>query len=115
MLQELVLADGKNQGLTTTIYVNGSNIVFKFMFMWNKTAGYWVMTVTNLSEDTVLLDSIPLVTGKIYCESLNILRAFGYLQIGKGFLIPRATKSITDYPVFNTLNSEFALVWDDND
>jgi hypothetical protein len=114
MLQEIPLTNRYNQELTTIISLNDLNVGFRFNIKWNKTANYWVMTVTDIAEDTILIDSLPLVTGKLYTSSLDILRKLGYLNIGKCYVVPRVSKPTSDYPNETNLNSDFALVWGDD-
>ena len=113
MLQQVSLI-GSNQEVQTTLMINDVNRSLKIVIDWNKIAGYWVMGVIDDASGNFLVDSIPLVTGLINSESLNILRAFGYLKMGKVYLVPTAKETSTDYPNQTNLNSEFALVWDDN-
>jgi hypothetical protein len=114
MYQKVPLITTKSQQFTITLYINGSNQSFKFIIMWNHIADYWVLTIINLINSAYIIDSVPLVTGQINTNSLNILRQFDYLEIGRAYLVPSVSVPKTDYPDNTNLDSEFELVWDDN-
>lgn len=112
MQQQIPLTDDPNQEFQVTLEINGVNRPFKFLYVWNEIAGYWVFTMTDLDKGEIVLDSIPLVSGED--ASYNILRKLGYLLIGTAYLVPAVAEPTTDYPVTNNLEEEFALIWDDN-
>lgn len=111
MYQQIPLVSS-NQDLQFNLRIDGVNKTFRIVIRWNKTANYWVMKLIYAATSTTLIDSLPLVTGEVNTLSLNILRGFEYLGIGKAFLIPKTTKPTTDYPNEINLGSEFVLLWD---
>lgn len=113
MFQQIPLMTN-NQEFQIVLQVNSENRPFKFSFRWNKIAGYWVMTLIDSVTGLIVFDSIPLVTGQVDMASADILRAFGYLLVGTAYLIPVSTEPPTDYPNETNLETEFALLWDDN-
>lgn len=114
MFQIIPMTSNHNQVFQITLQINGENVTLKFNVRWNMTAGYWAITITDVATGLCMLDSLPLVTGKSYTKSLNILRAFDYLSIGELFLIPTKTKPPTDYPNETNLGTEFKLALGDN-
>lgn len=115
MIQIIPLTSTHNQEFQITLEINGENVPLKFEIRWNNTASYWVVTLTDVATGLLIIDSMPLVTGKINTQSLNILRGFGYLKIGKLYLVPAVSKPTTDYPNETNLGVEFKLALDDND
>ena len=112
MQQQLPLTNEPNQEFQMTLDINGSKRSFKFLFVWNAIAGYWVFSVTDVAEGELVLDSIPLVCGST--STYDIFRQLGYLGIGSAFLVPSVEKPVSDSPLTTNLLEEFALVWDDN-
>jgi len=111
-LQQIPLTNEPNQNFQITLDVNGTNRGFGFDVRWNEVAGYWVVTLTDLEEGEIIIDSLPLVTGK--GDSCDILRKYGYLKVGIALFIPSVKKPSTDYPNTETLGEEFILIWNDN-
>lgn len=114
MAQKIPLSPTHNQEFLITINLNEENRTFRFGFNFNKTANYWVMKITDPADETVLVDSIPLVAGTRYNYSLNILRALEYLLIGEALLIPIVSKPTSDFPNETNLETDFELLWEDN-
>lgn len=114
MFQIIPVTSNHNQVFQITLQINGENSSLKFNVRWNMTAGYWIITITDVVTGLCVLDSLPLVAGKQYTNSLNILRAFGYLKIGELFLISTKTIPPTDYPNETNLGTEFKLALGDN-
>lgn len=111
--QKIPVTSDPNQEFQTTLQINEENKVLKFNFSWNYTGQYWVMRITDPATNEILIDSVPLVTGVVNKESLNILRKHGYLGIGSAYLIPIVSKPSADFPTDKTLGVEFELTWGD--
>lgn len=111
--QAIILTNQPNQNFQITLEINGVNTTFQFAIRWNPVAGYWVMTIRGMATGEVLVDSIPLVTGGGNL-TLNILRPYDYLNIGKAYLISKVSYPKSEYPKEDNMN-EFVLVWEDND
>jgi hypothetical protein len=107
MYQIIPLTNDPNKTLQTTVEVNNTNITLKLVFHYNEMAKYWCMSIIN-SDNTLLIDSLPLVTG-VY-PSANLLGQYSYLGIGSAYLI-KTTQSTLDYADDNTLGNTFQLVW----
>lgn len=114
MFQKIPFSSTHNQELLISLYVNEANVVFKFNLNFNKTANYWVLKITDPKDESIIMDSLPLVTGEINSWSSNILRSFAYLLIGEAYLVPSVTSPSSDFPNEINLEKEFELVWDDN-
>lgn len=115
MNQVIPLTSEHNQSFQCTVQIDGVNRSFQFDMRWNNTAQYWIMSITDLASGDMLIDSLPLVTGKINTESLNILRAFEYLGIGEVYLASIVSKPSSDYPNEINVSSEFNLMFCDID
>ncbi|SFU71230.1 phage baseplate plug family protein [Alicyclobacillus macrosporangiidus] len=103
------LTPGTNQSLSCTLPVDSRNITLMFQFTYNSIGGYWFMTVKD-KTGTVLLDGVPLVTGQY--PAANLLRQYQYLGIGSAYVVP-ASSALTGDPDFNSLGSDYVLVWSD--
>lgn len=99
-----------NQTFTTKLAIDGVNINLELALRFNEMAGYWVLTITDPESGTILLDSIPLITG--VQPASNILGQFEYLGIGSAYVVPVGGSSL-DYPDSTTLGTAFQLVWGD--
>ncbi|MFA6876522.1 MAG: hypothetical protein WCQ87_07810 [Parabacteroides sp.] len=93
--------------MQTTVEVNGSNITLTLFFHYNEVAKYWCMRITD-STGTVLVDSIPLLTGEY--PAANLLEQYAYLKIGSAYIL-KVSKNDLDYPDDNTLGDVFVMVW----
>lgn len=102
-------APSTNQTTSVTLPVNNGNITLKFTFTYNTPGGYWFMSVTQ--NGTLLLDAVPLVTGEY--PAGNILSQYDYMQIGSAYIVP-VTSVTTNDPTFDTMGTDFYLVWSDN-
>lgn len=108
MDQIIPLTAKPNQAIDTLVSVDGKNLRLKLFIRYNTVAGYWVMSVGNISG--ILVDSIPLLTGNY--PAANILSSFPYLVIGSAYII-NAGGVLSDYPDDTNLGSDFVLVWGD--
>ena len=106
MIQIVPLDSTPNQSFNITLAVDGRNLPLTLGFSFNETAGYWVMKITDPTTSTVLLDSIPLLSGG------NILGQYAYLGIGAATLV-NATGIEMDSPGIDNLGSDFFLLWGD--
>jgi hypothetical protein len=114
MLQQIPLKTTSNQTLQMILQINGVNTSLIFKVRWNAIAGYWVLTIIKSSDGTIIIDSIPLVTGEKNTETLNILKQYGYLLIGEAYLVPAVAQPTSNYPNDKNLGTEFVLIWQDN-
>jgi hypothetical protein len=109
-LQTIPLDNLHNQTFQTTIAIDGANRTFEFFIRWNELAGYWTMRITDPATDTILLDSIPLVTGQ--SPAHNLLGQYAYMKIGSAYLINTGANPLED-PTEDDIGINFTLVWGD--
>lgn len=107
--QIIPLTSSPNQSFACTLQVDGAALTLNFKIRWSEMAGYWVMSLSDVSNN-LLLDSIPLITG--WYPGANILGQYAYLKIGSAFILNEGTSN-SDYPGRNDLGSNFVLLWDD--
>ena len=99
-----------DQTLQVALNVDGKTLTLGLEVKWNATAGYWVMTITDPTTGTTLLDAVPLITGAY--PSANILGQYGYLAIGSAYIINAGGVEM-DSPDDTNLGTDFVLLWDD--
>jgi hypothetical protein len=109
-MQIIPLTSNPNQVIKTTLNVDGKNLTLQLGFNFNEIAGYWVMQIADPTNNNILLDSIPLITGDY--PAANLLGQYSYLEIGSAFIINVANSDL-DYPDANTLGTDFILAWGD--
>ena len=114
LIQKIPLSPIHNQEFLITLEINEENRTFRFAVNYNKTAGYWILKITDPSDESIIVDSIPLVAGTKGNYSLNFLRALEYLLIGEGLLIPIVSNPTSDFPNETNLAIDFEVVWSDN-
>lgn len=108
--QTIPLTTEQNQEFFSTLLIGEENKTFKLELNWNKTGLYWIMRISDPSTNETLVDSIPLVTGMLG-DSMNLLKKYEYLGIGKAYLVP-VQRIYGDRPTLDSLGSEFVLVWE---
>jgi hypothetical protein len=108
--QIIPLTNSPNQTFTTTLTIDSANVTLTMNLRYNVIAEYWVLTIINTSTQTILLDSIPFVTGDY--PASNILGQYAYLEIGSAYII-NTDNATLDYPddSTNSLGTDFILVW----
>jgi hypothetical protein len=98
-----------NQTFTAALTIGSSQKTLQFNLRYNEMAGYWVMTIIDPSSGSMLLDSLPLVTGDY--PAANLLGQYGYLGLGSLCLINASNTTKIDYPDDSNLGTDFVLVW----
>lgn len=78
--------------------------------IYNWVAEYWVMTITDSATNTVLLDSLPLITGEY--PAADLLSQYEYLGLGS-VIVVKSSASQLDFPDDTTLGDIFVLIWSD--
>ena len=109
-LQQIPVNSNPNNTFSTTVFVDGKNLVLSFFLRFSEVAGYWLMDVGNADTGLPLLASIPLVPGRT--PAGNILGQYTYLGIGSAFVVPNGTPT-EDWPSEYTLGTDWALLWGD--
>lgn len=108
--QILRLTSNGNQSFEAVVSVDGSVQTFFCNLRYNEIADYWVLTIKN-SQNVVLLDSVPFITGNI--PSGNLLHQFSYLKIGSISILNVAGVATPDFPNGSDLGTDFQLLWHD--
>ena len=111
MSQLVPLTSQPNQTINTVLSINGQNRALQLGFRFNEMAGYWIMVVSDSNTQSILIDSLPLVTGLF--PAANLLGQYAYLGIGAATLV-NAGNVAMDYPGSNNLGTDFVLIWGDN-
>lgn len=107
-MRQIIPLQTINQTFEVTLNIDNTIRIFGITLYYNRIAGYWVMKIIDPKTNTILLDSIPLLTGGF--GAANILGQYKYLKIGSIFLIKNG--SVTDdYPKENNLGTDFKLLW----
>jgi hypothetical protein len=115
-MQILPLTNDPNQTFEATLNVDNHNVTYDFNLRFNEIANYWVMTIKDPTTNSIILDSIPLVTGDY--PAANLLKQYAYLGIGSMWLInisnvPAIVEQKINYPNNIDLGVDFKLIWDD--
>lgn len=103
------LTTNPNQYLTVTIPIDGKNITLNLVLRYNLNSNYWVMTVIDISNNTII-DSLPLVPGGY--PAADILGQYEYLGIGSAYIV-NASNIQQDIPSDTTLGTDHLLLWGD--
>ncbi|RKN74996.1 phage baseplate plug family protein [Paenibacillus ginsengarvi] len=101
---------GKNQIFMCTLPVDDRNITLGFTFTWNGQGQYWFISVTDTRSKQLLIDAVPLVTGKY--PAADILGQYTYLGIGSAAVVP-VSVTVEGIPTIDNLGTDFVLVWTD--
>jgi hypothetical protein len=109
MDQLIPVSNLPNQALTVALSIDSTVKTLQLTFIWNKAAGYWVMSVADALGNP-LLSSIPLVCG--YYPAANVLQQYAYLGIGSAYVL-NSSGTNQDIPDSTTLGSDFLLLWSD--
>lgn len=104
------LTPDPDQQFNCTIPIDGKNVTLSLRLRYNTAANYWVMTIADPRTGVVILDSIPILTGKY--PAADILGQYKYLGLGSACVI-KAGDSSVDYPDSTNLGTDFLLVWGD--
>jgi len=112
---EIPLTSDPDSNFTCTIPIDNLNITLFFRFRYNKMAGCWFFSITDVKSNKLLLDSHPLCTG------INLLGQFEYMKIGSAYVILTKNKDTfipgsygtQDNPTDDNLGVDYMLVWSD--
>ncbi len=102
-----------NQTIKVEINIDNEKKAFYLSFSYKEICGYWVMDVLD-SFKNKQLSNVPLLTGGGILEAGNLLKQFGYKQLGSA-LILEAKKTDNDIPNEKDLGISFELYWGDTD
>jgi hypothetical protein len=106
-LQKLNITNTPNQRISVAVEVDGNILNLEIFLRYNRMAGYWVASITNIATNELVLDSLPLVSG------VNLLEQCGYLKIGSCAVID-ISGADPDVVDLDTFTVDFLWYWDDN-
>lgn len=109
MAQVIPLDSSPNQSFRITLSIDGENRALSFKIRFNEIAQYWVMTVIDPSDDSILLDSVPMVTGEYPAD--NIIEQYAYMEIGSAYFVN--VGNVSADPTDEDLGTNFILIWGD--
>ena len=104
------LTSDPDQKFDCTIPVDGKNISLSLRVRFNTAGNFWVLTIADPRTKVIILDSIPLLTGRY--PAADILGQYKHLKLGSACII-KAGESSLDYPDSTNLGADFVLVWGD--
>lgn len=110
MNQIIPLSALPNQSLVVPLNIDGGVTDYTLVLRYNEVAEFWVLTLSN-SSGTLILDSIPFVTGNT--PAGNILGQYAYLKVGSAYILNVSSVSSPDYPNNLDLGTDFVLLWGD--
>lgn len=100
-----------DQEIYVTVCVGGNNLPLILRIRWNETGGFFIMRVTDGQTGSVLLDSVPLVTG--LAPSENLLSPYEHMGIGEAILMPVTEKAADGMPDVGSFGQDYLLLWGD--
>lgn len=103
------LTNQPNQSLTVNIPRDTGNLPLQLFLYWNRIAGYWQLSVTDLRINTEVITNLPLITGDIPYP--NLLAQFEYLDLGKAYIVALSNKT-PNYPGETDWGTNFTLFWE---
>jgi hypothetical protein len=107
MIQVVPTDSSPNQAWQVAVTINGGASQFFVILRYNEIGNYWAMTLSD-SNQNLLVDSLPLVTGT------NLFGQLQYLNIGSVYIVNASNVPTPDYPNSLDLGTDFVLVWSDN-
>ena len=110
MSVQIPISNDPNQSFKVKIPLGSRNINLGFFLTFNAQAGYWVLTLSNADDDTVLLAGVPMVCG--LGDMTDLLTQYKHLGIGSAYLI-KVSPSDNDSPGADDWGSSFVLLWDE--
>jgi len=98
------LTNDPNNTLKFAITIGTTSYTLSLFLAYNTVAGYWTMTISDAKTSTVLLSSIPLLTG------CNLLKQYAYMELGEAYIVNIDNNS-NDSPNNTNLGTAFVLRW----
>lgn len=95
-----------NHTFSAVIPFDDQNINLRFTMQYNEICNFWFVDISQ--NDTMLLSGYPLIPAQ------DLLEQFQYLGIGHAYIVP-ITQVTKQFPDYNTLSSEWAVVWGDDE
>lgn len=104
------LTSDPDQTFKITIPVDEKNLKLKLRVKFNTAANYWAMSIYDSASNSIILESIPLLTGAY--PAGDILGQYSYLGLGSATII-NVGNSTMDSPDSTNLGTDFLLAWGD--
>ena len=95
--------------ILVAVPVDGKNKYFYLEFRYNRIGEFWNMTLYDGNTQDIILSNVPLLYGEAPAQ--NILRQFGYMDIGSAFIVKLMKMPSTDSPDWSNWLEEFNLWW----
>lgn len=86
-------------------------VTFNLEFNYREVCKYWTVTIRDTYNNDIV-SNVPLVSGGGYLEMGNLLRQFGYKNIG-GLMLYKSKQTTLDNPDEYSLGNDFYLIWCD--
>lgn len=102
-----------NQTLKVEINLDDEKKSFYLFFSYKEICGYWVMDILDNFKNKQL-SNVPLITGGGMLEAGNLLKQFGYKELGSA-LVYKVKNTNSIYPNSEDLGINFELYWGDTD
>jgi hypothetical protein len=102
-----------NQTFTVTVEVNGINSTYLINCVYRDKLGYWTMDISDFNTNAMLLSNVPLLSFGNADGNADIFRQMAYMQIGSLFVI-KTVNTTEDSPSYNTISTDYSIVWGDN-
>jgi hypothetical protein len=96
-----------NHSFSCVVPFTDSNVELRFTMQFNEVADYWFVDISR-GDGEMLLSAYPWIPAQ------DILEQFQYLGIGHAYIVP-VTQISKQFPDYNTLSTEWAVVWGDDE
>lgn len=93
-----------NHKYSCVIPLNNRNVELEFRMMYNEIAAFWYVDIRRNNE--LIIAGLPLIPAQ------DLLEQFQYLDIGHAAIMPK-TQITSQFPNYDTLNTEWVLLWGD--
>lgn len=104
------ITNDPNQTFSVSIPFTDRNVELRFFVAWNEIAGYWFMNIANDRTGEILVEGIPMMSGKAPAD--NLLEQYEYLKIGKVYIL-KSSSVVRDIPILGDWGVNFFLGWDE--
>ena len=106
------LTNAPNQRFQCTLPVNDENIQFVFELWYNEQAEYWILSLTNKTNQEQVFVNLPLLTTKNAVFG-NLMCQLEYKNVGICYIFP-TSEDLKSMPNDKELGELYLMVWGDN-
>ena len=100
-----------NQSAKVEIKIDDKQQTFFINLSFKEVCNYWVLDLKDQYQN-ILLSNIPLITGGGLLEAGNLLKQYGYRNLGC-ILVLKEKSEKSDYPNSRNLGESFSIYWGD--